>query len=407
MITQLESRLLMEADAGADDEVSRLRAALATAVSERNEERTRRLEQETAMNDALHEVCSRSSRLQQQMDGQPAVQTTFPDDVGSPQRLFAIASAADPEVDAMCDSSVEQRVTDSHTLFWAAAPTSSSLPDCHAMELEQQSDDTMRSSTWLGAEQLIRQHTAQRFRPTSLHPDGFPHLVRRKRSNDDAEENERMVALANRAAAASSRAEAACDVLQRLLDHTDARQTGEESRPNVVRTGGERGQIWIERCGVRLLAWVDELHSRLASAELRELRAHAEMRAACDEAVAARAADRARAERAEARNRELVGALRLAQRQAVDEVEDAHAPYTWPEDMTPEGEDRLRSAQWEQQRRLHELRSSRLGAQAVQQTRKKLQAQLAMPHLSACAAASSGSSSPTLDGRMVQRRRRI
>ena len=336
-----------------EDDEPDLRAALAASEEALRQERMYRLAQDAALAQTLDEVVDRSVSLAQHIDEQSGC-SSRPVDLGHPQRLQDYATGleggygshpAEPALSHMWVTTPVAATThrSGGSGCGMGGGGGASASACEGGDEGGTGDE----DRWLGPTLVSRS-----FSTANMSAASASARAPRKRGGDDptADDGEgrdkRVALLAARAEAETARADAACDVLAKLVARTGPHHN---ALPDGRRLGytAERGRPWIESCEAQLLAWVEEQRQRQASADLRELRVHAAARDAAAAAAASFEAERERADRAESRARRLVGALRSSARDAVDEEEAAlqRAPLG----LHRRPESRL-SARWEQQR---------------------------------------------------------
>lgn len=355
------------------NDVATLRAALAASNAALEEERRWRTEQEMAVTEALDQVRSRSIVLQQRLEGAWPTSTSVP---GDPQKLqdYTIGVGLGPLESEASPSD------DNHSTFsWLAEAMRSTGPADAMSQPEgtdehQPAEDLELDNPWLGATLLSRAAHAQSFTPASS-------LGVRKRSDDadrDDDDSTQLAQLSSRAQLSSARANAACNVLQRLL--TRVGSSADVTPAGRLMPAVERDVAWIEGCELKLSACIDQLLDREATADLRELRLHKQIRDAKSAAADVNDVERSRAERAERRCRQLVGALRTSNRSVVDEAEAVSTPTRF---YRPTADiDAVRNARWERQRSTERTTVTR-GAQATHARRQAVLNQLLMPTMPA------------------------
>ena len=349
--------------AAMSDEVSELRAALAASNALLEQERAYRIDQDLALAATLDDVRDRSVQLQAEMTANVHC-SSRPVDLGHPQRLQDFAIGLDEGVGS-------QPPEPALGYNWVTTPAASTI--CSRRSLASPAASGHARDSW----QPSRQSPAWDGRSPATHA--------RKRGSEveelDLGREKRMLV---------SRAEAACDVLARLVERTGPHHN---ALPDGRRLAGtERNLHWIESCEAQLLSWIDKRHEQTAHADLRELRLHAEVREVRSTASAACERERDRSARAESRCQKLVAELRTTVRAVVDghqtglgenePLELLLNKNTVREIATNRDRQSRLSARWEQQR-LRERTASQLELKAGERSRQAMRQQLALPGMPA------------------------
>ena len=279
---------------------------------------------EAAIVESLEDVLQRADLLQQHLVELPGSQRLVrPGDLGSPERLraFAMGATIEPQWVAGVGSSD------------STVPTEGVPDDRSILFQEGMHEDDFCGP---GLSSSVRSGTGAADFRRLLQDKPSSQLGKRAsgtHADDDRRAEKRLALLTSRAEAATARANAACDALERLVERTCGEQSigasfgrvghGSMHGSSGSTRGVERPLAWIEECEARLLAWVEERHEQNAASELRALQLDAQLRGERDDMWAVHTREHGRAERAEGRCRQLVRALRTSQRAAVDEIECA------------------------------------------------------------------------------------